>query len=122
MHSPTQILICVAAFTLFTLSICGATILTSAAMFTKGKAVLTSHTTLQPYSKIQCAEKCFEEGQNGRCSVAGYNKVLKACYLSVDSLQDVVNVADEMSGVLYMNDGESSIRQLFSALRIIGTF
>jgi len=109
MYSPTLRLI---GGILFTSSICGATLLTTYAMFAKGKAVLTSHTTIQPYSKIQCAMKCFEEGQNGGCSVAGYNKTLEACYLSLDSLQDVVEVADEMSGVLYANDGESSIQLL----------
>jgi len=82
----------------------------------------SSHTTLQPYSKTQCAEKCYEEGQNERCSIAGYNKALKACYLSLDSLQDVVEVADEISGVLYINGGESYIQQLFGILRTIGTF
>jgi len=110
MHSPTQKPLHVVVFILFTSSICGATIVTTSAMFAKGKAVSTSHTTLQPYSKIQCAEKCYEEGQNGRCSIAGYNKALKACYLSLDSVQDLVNVADEMSGVFYMNGGESSIQ------------
>jgi len=122
MHSPTQILLCVAAFTFFTSFIWGATILTSSAMFAKGEAVWGSHMTLQPYSKTQCAEKCYEERQNGWCSIAGYNKALKACCLSLDSLQDVVEVADEISGVLYMNGDESYIQQLFGTLRTIGTF
>ena len=81
MHSPTQVPLHVVVAILLTSSICGATIVTTSAMFVNGKAVSTSHTTLQPYSKIQCAEKCFEEGQNGRCRVAGYNKALEACYL-----------------------------------------
>ena len=67
--------------------------------FTKGKAVATSHTSLHQYSKIQCVKKCFEEGKKGACSVAGYNKATKVCYLSTDSEDDVVNVADELSGV-----------------------
>ena len=109
MHSPTQIHVsfCVAVFAFFTSSMCGATVLTASANLTKGKAVSTWHTTIQPYSEIQCVRQCFEEGQNGRCSVAGYNQSLKACYLSVDTEQDVVDVTDEMSGVFYMTDGES---------------
>jgi len=106
MHSPTQISLCVAVYIFFTSSICGATTFTTSVKFTKGKAVATSHTTIQPYSKIQCAVKCFEEERKGNCSIAGYDNVLQACYLSTDAVGDVVDVADEMSGVVYMEDGE----------------
>jgi len=109
MQSPNQIPFYVVVFYFFTSAVYGSTILTMSANFTKGKAVSTSHTTIQPYSKIQCAEKCFEEGRYGRCSVAGYNKALKACYLSVDTPQDVVDVADDMSGVYFIKNGESSV-------------
>jgi len=106
MTSPTQILKCVAFLIFFISSTCKANFLTTSANFVSGKAVSNSHTTIQPYSYMQCAVKCFEEGRNGRCNVAGYNIALEACYLSVDTPQDVLDVADEMSGVLYMKDGE----------------
>jgi len=109
MHLPTQMQLYIAVLCFLTLPKCEATILTASANFTKGKAVLTSHTTIQPYSKIQCAEKCFDEGRNGRCTVAGYNKALKACYLSIDAEENVLDVADEMSGVLYMKNGKYDI-------------
>ena len=60
MYSPTQVPLCVAVCIFFALSNCGATILTTYAGFTKGKAVSTSHTTFQPYSEIQCVRRCFE--------------------------------------------------------------
>ena len=107
MHSPTQTQLCVAVFIFCTSAICGATMITTSAYFTKGKAVSTSHTTFQPYSIIQCAVKCFEEGRNGNCSIAGYDNALNACYLSVDAVGDVVDIADEMSGVVYMTNGET---------------
>ena len=47
-------------------------------------------------------EKCFEEGKKGACSVAGYNKATKVCYLSTDSEDEVVDVADELSGVFIL--------------------
>jgi len=55
---------------------------------------------------MQCAVKYFEEGRKGRCNVAGYNIALEACYMSVNTQQDVLDVADEMSGVFYMKDGK----------------
>ena len=54
---------------------------------------------MQPFSAIQCLKKCFEEGRQGMCSVAEYNKATATCQLSVDSHQDVIDVADEMTGV-----------------------
>ena len=122
MHLPTQMHLYIAVLCFFTLPKCEATILTASANFTKGKAVLTSHTTIQLYSKIQCAEKCFDEGRNGRCTVAGYNKALKACYLSVDAEENVLDVADEMSGVLYMKNGKYDIHLCFDVLRIYGIY
>jgi len=103
---PNQIPVCVGVLIFVMSSTCRANFLTTSADFVSGKAVSKSHTTIQPYSNMQCAVKCFEEGRNGRCNVAGYNIALEACYLSVDTPQDVVDVADEMSGVLYMKDGE----------------
>jgi len=67
--------------------------------FITGKAVSTSHTSLQRYSKAQCVKKCLEEGKKGACSVAGYNEATRVCYLSTDSEDDVEDVVDELSGV-----------------------
>jgi len=106
MTSPKYILIFVAVFIFLSSSTCRANFLTTSANFITGKAVSNSNTTIQPYSYIQCAVKCFEEGRKGLCSVAGYNTALKACYLSVDTELDVVDVADEMSGVFYMKDSK----------------
>jgi len=69
------------------------------ATFTKGKAVASSHTSLQQCSQIQCVRKCFKEGKEGACNVAGYNKATKVCYLSTDSEDEIVDVADDFSGV-----------------------
>jgi len=89
------------------------------AQFIKGKAVTTFNKTFQPFSEIQCVKKCYEAGKEDMCSVAGYNKTTKACYTNVDTQQDVVDVADEMSGVFFMTDGEYSMRWMGGALRIV---
>jgi len=46
-------------------------------------------------------EKCNKERQNGRCTLAGYNKATKTCYLSVDDPLDALDTDDEMTGVFY---------------------
>ena len=68
------------------------------ANFQKGKTVATSYQTLERFSKVQCAEKCYKEGKKGRCRIAGYNKDTKICRLSMDS-QQVLDIADDSSGV-----------------------
>ena len=73
------------------------------ATFLKRKTVATSYLTLERFSKVQCAEKCYKEGKQGRCRIAGYNKGSKVCRLSMDSQQDVLDIADDSSGVfIYM--------------------
>jgi len=67
--------------------------------FVAEKFVATSHTTLKPYSQIQCVDRCFRAARNGRCSVAGYNKTAQSCHLSTDKLEDIVDVDDKSSGV-----------------------
>jgi len=88
-------------FCFFVISPCKADIQSVTTMFTEKKCVATSHTTLQNISKIKCVEKCNEERQKGRCTLAGYNKATKTCYLSVDDPQDVLDTADEMTGVFF---------------------
>jgi len=86
---------------LLTISLCAATLQISAT-FIAGKSVATNHTALRPYSEIQCAAKFFEEGRYNRCRVAGYSRKTHTCYLSLDSLQDVTDVADQNIGVFIM--------------------
>ena len=84
-----------------TISLCNANIQSVTSKFTEKKCVATSHTTLQKISKIKCVEKCNQERQKGMCTLAGYNKATKTCYLSVDDPQDVLDTADEMTGVYF---------------------
>lgn len=74
------------------------------ATFMKRKTV-NSYLTIKRYSKIQCAEKCFKERKQGRCSIAAYDKASKSCRLSMGTLQDVVDTLDDSSGVfIYQPD------------------
>jgi len=93
-------------FLILTTSICVANLRTFTAQFIKGTAVTTSHQTIQAFSEIQCVRKCIEERKKDMCSVAEYNMTSKVCYLSNDSQEDVVDVADDMAGVFFMNGGE----------------
>ena len=80
---------------------CTSIIQTVTTKFTEGKQLSTSYTTLLNISEIQCVRKCTKERQTGGCTLAGYNKVTKSCYLSVDGLQDVLDTADKMFGVFF---------------------
>ena len=84
-----------------TVSLCTATVQSVMTTFTEKKTVATSHTTLQKLSNIQCVERCNNERQTGGCTVAGYNKATKTCYLSVDDSHDVLNTTDDMAGVFF---------------------
>jgi len=77
--------------------------------FTEKKSVATSHTTLQGISKIKCVEKCDKEKQNGRCTIAGYDKRTKTCYLSDDDPMNVLDTDDEMTGVFFYGPDINSI-------------
>jgi len=46
-------------------------------------------------------ERCNKERQNGRCTLAGYNKATKTCYLSVDDPHNALDTPDEMAGVFF---------------------
>jgi len=65
----------------------------------KGKTVATSYLTSQSLSKIRCVEKSYKEGKQGKCIVAGYNKASKICRLSMDSVEDLLDIANDSSGV-----------------------
>ena len=89
-------------FTLLgTIGLCTATIQSVNTKFTGKKSVATSHTTLQKISKIKCVERCNKEKQNGKCTLAEYDKRTKTCYLSNDDPQAVLDTDDEMSGVFF---------------------
>ena len=109
MISLTQLPAHGAVLILVASSLCDAALLSTLANFTKGKTVLTSYRTIQPYSKARCVEKCVEEGLAGWCSVAGYVTATRTCHLSLDSDQDVVDVNDAMLGVFFMTNGRCSL-------------
>jgi len=66
-----------------------------------GKTVATSYLTLERYSNIRCVEKCYEEGKQGRCTIAAFNTASMSCRLSMDSEQDVVDTPDD-SNMVYI--------------------
>jgi len=86
---------------LCTVSLCNANIESLRFTFTGKKVVNTTHTTLHDISDIQCARKCTKERQNGRCTLAGYDKRTKTCYLSDDDPLNVVDTGDGMIGVFF---------------------
>jgi len=86
---------------LWLFSLCLANIETMQTQVAKGKKVKTSYKTLQSYSKIKCAETCFDEKRQNRCSVAGYNKVTRTCFLSNDSQHDLHDANEEFGVILY---------------------
>jgi len=89
---------------LLTISLCDANIQSVTSEFTEKKSVATSHTTLRNISKIKCVEMCNKERQNGRCTLAGYDKRTKTCYLSDDDPMNVLDNDDEMIGIFYLQD------------------
>jgi len=84
------------------------------AQLSLGKRVSSSHTAIQPYSKIQCVKKCVEEGRRGRCSVAGYDKDTQTCYLSINSMDSVMETPEEVSGVFVFQQQETGTTAWFS--------
>lgn len=87
---------------LSTVYVCNASIQSVTMRFTEKKAVAKSHTTLHKISKIKCVEWCNKERQNnGRCTIAGYDKRTQTCYLSDDDPMHVLDTEDEMTGVFF---------------------
>jgi len=81
--------------------------------FMTGKFVTTSHTTLRPFSQIQCVDRCFREAKNGRCSVAGYNKTAQSCHLSTGNNEITVDVADVSSGVFVVQLEPTGLHRMY---------
>jgi len=96
------------------ISLCNADTQSVTTKFTEKKCVATSHTTLLKISKIKCVEKCNQERQKGRCTLAGYNKATKTCYISVDNPLDIVDTTDEMFGVFFYGPEPTGIIIFFS--------
>jgi len=71
----------------------------------QNKAVATSYATIQPYSKAQCVNKCFDQSRQGRCKSAGYNKATQSCQLSDDMQHQVLNSTDEAAEVFILPQG-----------------
>jgi len=88
-------------FLLLDITLCMATFRSVTTNFTEKKMVITSHTTLQPFSIIQCVDLCYKEKEKGVCTLAEYNKTSETCYLSVDNPQNAVDTTDVMSGVFF---------------------
>jgi len=67
--------------------------------FVKNKILSTSYATKQPISQLNCVRWCVSDGNKGKCKIAGYNLSGNSCSLSMDNQEDMMEVADEMSGV-----------------------
>jgi len=94
---------------LLTLSLCNADIQSVSTRFTGKKNVATSYATLQKISKIKCAERCNQDRRKGKCSLAGYNKATKTCYLSDDDPLNALDTDDEMAGVFFYEQDVTGI-------------
>jgi len=82
-----------------TIALCLAEIQEARTQFVKNKILSTSYASKQHISKLQCVQWCSRDRQTGKCKMAGYNKYAKTCSLSMDNPEDLLDVADEMSGV-----------------------
>jgi len=95
----TEKAVTVAVVFLMTIAFCSTTIQEVRTQFVKNKFLATSYATKQPISQLHCVQWCSRDRQMGKCKIAGYNKYAKACRLSMDNAQNVMDVSDEMSGV-----------------------
>ena len=96
------------------MTMCTAIIQSVMTTFIQNKSVATIRATVQNISKIRCVERCNKERQKGMCTLAGYNKATKTCYLSIDNPKDIMDTADEMAGViLFDSDLTGLYRILF---------
>jgi len=93
----------VAVVILMTIALCSADIQAVRTEFVKNKVLSSSYATKQPISKLNCVQWCSRDRQVGKCKTAGYNKYSKECKLSMDNQEDLMDVADEMTGVFVLN-------------------
>jgi len=102
---------------LVTILMCTASLQSVTTKFTEGKKLSTSYTTLQKISKIQCVERCNKERQTGGCTLAGYNKATRSCYLSADDPQDVLDTTDEAYGVFFYEQDQTGNKRLGAVVK-----
>jgi len=89
------------------------------ATFVKQKTITSSYLTVERYSKIQCVEKCYKEGKEGRCSIAAYNKATRSCRLSMDSQLDLLDTSDDSSGVYIYHEPLVTTQGIFDVNLIL---
>ena len=70
--------------------------------FIPNKSVSTTSKIFEGFSLAQCIKKCNDEAKKSRCNIAGYNTASRRCQMSMDERQDVLDVADTTSGVVYI--------------------
>lgn len=103
----TQKAATVAIVFLFTIALCLAEIREVRTQFVKKKLLSTSYAIKQPISQLHCVQWCSKDRQTGKCKIAGYNKSSKTCQLSMDYPQQLMDVADEMTGVFLVDEGDT---------------
>jgi len=84
---------------LITIGFCSTTMRDARTQFVKNEILSTSYATNQPISQLNCVRWCFSDGNKGKCKIAGYKLSDKSCSLSMDNPEDLMEVADELSGV-----------------------
>jgi len=89
----------VAVVFLLTIALCSTTMRDARTQFVKNKIISTSYVSKQPISQLNCVRWCLSDGNKGKCKIAGYKMSENSCSLSMDNPDDLVEVADEMSGV-----------------------
>jgi len=92
----------VAVVILMTIASCSADIQEVRTQFQKNNVLSTKYTTKQHLFKLNCVRWCDSDRQMGKCKIAGYNKYLKTCSLSMDISDDALQVGDEMAGVFFI--------------------
>jgi len=98
----TKKAVTVAVVILVTIALCSADIQEVRTQFVKKKVLSTSYATKHHISKLNCVQWCFRDRQMGKCQIAGYNKYAKTCSLSMDNPENLLDVADEITGVYVM--------------------
>jgi len=96
----------VAIVFLMTIALCSTTIQEVRTQFLKNKVLASSYATKQPISQLHCVEWCSRERQVGKCRIAGYHRSAKMCQLSMDYPYTLLNVANEMTGVFLIEEGD----------------
>jgi len=102
----TKKAVTVAVVILMTIALCSTNIQEVRTQFVKNKFLSTIYATRQSISQLQCVQWCSTERKSGKCKIAGYNKYSKACSLSMDYQHNLLDVADETTGVFLMEEGK----------------